>query len=271
MSTAVQLTWSLALVVMILGPIALGSWFWSRYRPNPRAYVLGAVVFLVAQLVLRLPLVGRITQQLGDSIAQGLPMYLYMVGMAFSAGLFESVGRWAGYRWLFPPRLPYDWKHAVAYGIGHGGFESAIFVGGMSLLNFLQGNALTAMTAEQVREQFSGETLAQVMDARQLFAGLAWHEPLLAAVERLATMPFHIAMSLLVLLVFTRKHIRWLFYAILLHGLIDLTAVLLNQAVGQTPWLVELGVLAWGTAALWYIVRTYRQDHREQAIMQETM
>ena len=59
-----------------------------------------------------------------------------MIGMAFSAGLFESVGRWAGYRWLFPPRLPYDWKHAVAYGIGHGGFESAIFVGAMSLLNF---------------------------------------------------------------------------------------------------------------------------------------
>ena len=202
-----QLTWSLALIVMILDrsrwvPVLV------RYRPTPGRTSWGRCLF-GGQLVCACRWSVRITQQLGDSIQQGLPMYLYMVGMAFSAGLFESVGRWAGYRWLFPPRLPYDWKHAVAYGIGHGGFESAIFVGGMSLLNFLQGNALTAMTAEQVQEQFSGETLAQVMDARQLFAGLAWHEPLLAAVERLATMPFHIAMSLLVLLVFTRKQIRW--------------------------------------------------------------
>lgn len=127
------------------------------------------------------------------------------------------------------------------------------------------------MTAAQVQEQFSGDTLAQVMDARQLFAGLAWHEPLLAAVERLATVPFHIAMSLLVLLVFTRKQIRWLFWAILLHGLADLTAVLLNQAVGDTPWLVELGVLAWGLAALWYILRRYRQDRAEQQTIQEAV
>jgi len=271
MSATVQVTWGIALVIMILGPVALGSWFWARYRPNPRAFVLGAAVFLIAQLLVRLPLTGWITQQLGPSIQQGLPMFLYMIGMAFSAGLLESVGRWAGYRWLFPPRLPYDWKHAVAYGIGHGGFESAIFVGAMSLLNFLQGSALTAMTAAQVQEQFSGDTLAQVMDARQLFAGLAWHEPLLAAVERLATVPFHIAMSLLVLLVFTRKQIRWLFLAILLHGLADLTAVLLNQAVGDTPWLVELGVLAWGLAALWYILRRYRQDRAEQQTIQEAV
>jgi uncharacterized membrane protein YhfC len=263
MSATVQVTWGIALVIMILGPVALGSWFWARYRPNPRAFVLGAAVFLIAQLLVRLPLTGWITQQLGPSIQQGLPFFLYMTGMAFSAGLFESVGRWAGYRWLFPPRLPYDWAHAVAYGIGHGGFESAVFVGGLSALNFVQGIALTNMTPEQMQSQFSGDILAQALQARQVFAGLAWHEPLLAAVERMATVPFHIAMSLLVMLVFTRGQLRWLLYAIILHGLADLTAVLLNQAFSATPWVVELGVLAWGAAGLWYIRRRYSEEQSQ--------
>ncbi|MHB1317909.1 MAG: YhfC family intramembrane metalloprotease [Anaerolineae bacterium] len=260
MSTAVQVTWGIALVIMILGPVALGSWFWARYRPNPRAFVLGAAIFLISQLLLRLPLTGWITQQLGASIQQGVPFYLYLTGMAFSAGLFESVGRWAGYRWLFPPRLPYDWTHAVAYGIGHGGFESAVFVGGLSALNFIQGTALANMSPEQMQGQFSGDVLSQALQAREIFSQLAWHEPLLAAVERMATMPFHIAMSLLVVLIFTRGQLRWLFYAILLHGLADLTTVLLNQAFTESPWVVELGVLAWGVAALWYIRRRYIDD-----------
>jgi uncharacterized membrane protein YhfC len=263
MSAAVQITWGLALVIMILGPIALGSWFWVRYRPKPRAFVLGAVVFVVAQLLIRIPLAGWITQKLGSSIQQGTPFILYLMGMAFSAGLFESVGRWAGYRWLFPPRLPYDWAHGVAYGIGHGGLESAVFVGGMSLLNLIQGVALTNMTPEQVQSQFTGDTLTQVIAAREVFANLAWHEPLLAAVERIATVPFHIAMSLLVLLVFTRGRLRYLLYAIILHGLADLTTVLLNQRFSEQPWVVEAGVLAWGLAGLWYIRRRYLEEKQQ--------
>jgi uncharacterized membrane protein YhfC len=263
MSASVQITWGLALVIMILGPIALGSWFWARYRPRPRAFVLGAIVFIVAQLLLRIPLAGWITQRLGSTIQQGTPFVLYLIGMAFSAGLFESVGRWAGYRWLFHPRLPYNWTHAVAYGIGHGGLESAVFVGGMSLLNFIQGLAITNMTPEQVQSQFTGDSLRQVIDARQVFANLAWHEPLLAAFERVAVMPFHIAMSLLVLLVFTRKQARYLLYAIVLHGMADLTAVMLNQRFGDMPWVVELGVMAWGLAGLWYIRRRYLEEKQQ--------
>jgi len=263
MSTAVQVTWSIALVIMILGPVALGSWFWARYRPNPRAFLLGAAVFLVAQMLVRLPLTGWITQQLGASIQEGTALLLYTIGMAFSAGLFESVGRWAGYRWFFPPRLPYDWKHAVAYGIGHGGFESAVFVGGLSAANFVQALVLTGMSEEQIKSQFPLEAFAQAMQAREAYAALSWHEPLLAAVERMATVPFHIAMSLVVLLVFTRQQYRWLVLAIVLHGLVDLMAALLSRTFSQSPWIVELVIVAWGLASLWYIRWRYVREQQE--------
>jgi uncharacterized membrane protein YhfC len=255
-------TWSISLVIMILGPLALASWFWSRFRPSLRAFALGATVFAVFQLVLRLPLTSLIGRLLGDTIKSGAPLYLYLTGMAFSAGLFESVGRWAGYRWVFPPRLPYDWKHAVAYGIGHGGFESMVLVGGLSLLNLVQGAALLRLSPDQLQSQFSGDTLAKIMSARELFLNMAWYEPLLAAVERIATVPFHIAMSLMVLLVFTRGQLRWLWYAVILHGLADLTAVLMMQRFRATPWVVEAAVGLWGIASVWYILRRYREEQR---------
>ena len=73
MSAAVQVTWGIALVIMIPGPVALGSWFWAL-PSKPQSLVLGAAVFLIAQLLVRLPLTGWITQQLGPSIQQGLPI-----------------------------------------------------------------------------------------------------------------------------------------------------------------------------------------------------
>ena len=53
----------------------------------------------------------------------------YLIFLGFTAGLFESVGRWVGYKWWFRNSLPYDWAHGVAFGIGHGGIEAVALVG----------------------------------------------------------------------------------------------------------------------------------------------
>jgi len=213
--------------------------------------------------------VALVQSRLGDAVSQGTPLILYLAGLAFSAGLFESCGRWAGYRWFFRPRLPYDWAHAVAYGIGHGGFESAVYVGVMSALSFVQGIALTSMTPEQLANSASGDTLTQALQAREMFAQMTWDQPLLAAVERIGTVPLHIALSLVVLQVFTRKQPIYLLYAVLLHGLADSTAVMLNYVLKAPNWVTELGVLAWGAASVWYICHRYRQEQSSLLTTQE--
>jgi len=53
--------------------------------------------------------------------------------LALSAGVFEEVGRYVDYG-LFMRREPRTWSKAVMFGIGHGGLESAVPVGGLTLL-----------------------------------------------------------------------------------------------------------------------------------------
>jgi uncharacterized membrane protein YhfC len=263
----VQSTWGIALSIMIAGPIALASWFWRRYGVSPRAFLYGALVFVVFQLILRLPLVTLVTQRIGTRLGEQSILLLYLLGLAFSAGLFESIGRWAGYRWLFPGRLPYDWAHGVAYGIGHGGIESAVLVGLSSALNFIQALVLTTLPLDQLQSQYSGDMLTQVLQARDIYAALAWYEPLLAAIERAATIPLHVALALLVMRVFTSGQQRWLLYAIVIHGLADITALFASQMLRWPAWAVEIVVVIWGAASLWYILHRRRQE--TSAIMPE--
>jgi uncharacterized membrane protein YhfC len=75
-----------------------------------------------------------------------------------------------------------------------------------------------------------GRDLAALVPADQLVlaqeqVNAYWSTPLglslMGAVERLFTIPFHIACSVIVLQVFLRRQMRWLWLAILLHTLVD--------------------------------------------------
>jgi uncharacterized membrane protein YhfC len=259
MPVATTITWSIALVVMILGPIVLASRFWRRFRVRPLAFAYGALAFVVLQGV-RTLLLALFRTPLSNWASRGDAALIgYLVFLAFTAGLFESIGRWAGYRWLFPRRLPYDWAHAVAYGIGHGGIESVVLVGFASALSLVNALVLSAMPVEQLQSLYQGDMLNQALQARDTVMQLAWYEPLLAAVERIGTVPLHIALSLVVLRVFTGGGIRWLLVAILIHGLADFTTVYLSAVLEWPNWAVEASVLAWGAASLAYILWTYRR------------
>ncbi|GAC1391053.1 MAG: hypothetical protein NVSMB38_10470 [Ktedonobacteraceae bacterium] len=125
--------------------------------------------------------------------------------LAFTAGLFEEVGRYVGYR-LFMAREEKTWSKAVMYGIGHGGIESVVLVGGLGLLSLLNIlvtsslnlNTLSASQHATVIHQFAA-----------INAQPAWFS-LLGTWERLWTLLVHIALSVIVLQVFRRKNIGWL-------------------------------------------------------------
>jgi uncharacterized membrane protein YhfC len=81
--------------------------------------------------------------------------------------------------------------------------------------------------------------------------------PLLGALERLWTIPLHVALSLVVLQVFRRGSMRWLWLAILAHALVDLVAAGITpilQLSGMTALLVpEAIVTLVGLLSLWVI------------------
>ncbi len=270
MQTATIIVWVLALAVMFLWPVGWAIWFGRRYRVKWQVFLYGAAIFFVFQMITRVPAVQLVGVWLGPRLqGQAALQTLYLAGLGLSAGLFESVGRWVGYRWLLRDPGLYDWRHGVAYGIGHGGIESILLVGVSSALNLVQVIVLTRMSPEQVRTMVPEALLAQSLAAREQYLAVQWTDPALAAIERVLTLPFHVAMSLVVLLVFVRRQTRWLWVAVLVHGLLDFTVILVARAFRAQTWVVELYVALWAAVSIWLILRLRRPLTRQEEALSE--
>jgi uncharacterized membrane protein YhfC len=245
------------IVFVVLFPLVLGFVRHRRLGVGWRYFWFGALIFFLFQLITRVPAVeiiqAIITPQLKASSALRWAWYIIL---ALTAGLFEEIGRYVGYRWLMGKEEK-TWNKAVMYGAGHGGLESMLLVGGLGLLTLIQLliipglnlSSLPAATQKQITDQFAA-----------IAAQPAWL-PLLGAYERLCAITFHIAMSVVVLQVFRRGQIRWLWLAVLAHFALDFSTIVVAQvlpAVGvSNATLVALaaeGVVTIGALlALWLI------------------
>ncbi|MBO9320963.1 MAG: YhfC family intramembrane metalloprotease, partial [Roseiflexus sp.] len=100
--------------------------------------------------------------------------------------------------------------------------------------------------------------------ARQQLAAVAAQPdwlPLAGAWERLWTLPVHVALSVMVLQVFRRGQMWWLWLAIAMHTLVNLIAVGIAPALalqGTAAILIpEVIVMLAGLAGLWVIWRMH--------------
>jgi uncharacterized membrane protein YhfC len=242
---------------VILFPLGLGLVLRRRLSVGWRYFWFGALIFFLFQIVSRVPAVQILQAVFAPELKASKPLlWGWLVILALTAGLFEEVGRYLGYRW-FMRKEEKTWAKAVMYGAGHGGLESMLLVGGLSLISLvnvllipaLNFHALPAATQKQVADQFAA-----------LAAQPAWL-PLLGAYERVGAITFHIAMSVVVLQVFRRGQIRWLWLAVLAHAAFDFATVAVGQILSlagvsdaTTVALAEEGAVTIGALlALWAI------------------
>ncbi len=262
MSIPFFLVWGLAVLIQIGFPILLGIWFAKRYGVRVAPFLYGAAIFLVFQLLTRVPAVQLLSQAIGQRLLAGprigdVPVLqiLYLLFLALTAGLFESVGRWVGYRFLFRNRLTYNWKNGVAYGIGHGGFESVMLVGVNQLISLVLVVIVVAVGVEGLSSVLPPELAAELGNVPAQLAGTPWYALLAGAYERVVTIVFHTGLSLVVLLCFTRGQSRWLWVAVAIHAFVDFTGPGMYSLLGWPIWVVEGYLTLWGLAALWLILR----------------
>ena len=272
-STAWYIATGAAIVFEVAFPLALGLVLHRRLRVSWRYFWFGALIFFLFQLISRVPVVlviqAVITPQLTAS--QTL-LWLWLFVLALTAGIFEEVGRYLGYRWFFRGEVK-TWKKAVMYGAGHGGLESMVLVAGLGLITLinvllipqLNPSALPAATQKQVVDQFTA-----------LAAQPGWL-PLLSAYERVCAITFHIAMSVVVLQVFRRGQMRWLCIAIAAHFAFDFATVAAGQLLpgidGHRATLTSIGVEGLVTIAallaLW-VIFALREHPAEEAESEQT-
>lgn len=200
----------ISLAVCIGIPLAGAVIFRRRKDGTLTTFLVGAAGFLISQPLLRMPLLSWLGK---NSEWYMLLPYENVVGyflfQGLTAGIFEECSRWVGLGVVRRGRT--RWIDGVAYGLGHGGCE-AVWM-------------------------FVTQVLPLAASGRAGF-GVA-----LGAWERFFTMLVHIGFTFLVLEGVKGKKLRYLFLAVLVHGLVDFSIILGN------PWVLEGLIAAEGTAA----------------------
>jgi uncharacterized membrane protein YhfC len=257
----VNIGWLVSLAVaalfVILYPLVLAIIAHGRLHVSWRYFGYGALIFFLFQLITRVPLVLWIQSRIAPDLKASATLSITWIALlALTAGLTEEIGRYVGYRWLMK-REEKTWSKAVMYGIGHGGLESMVLVGGQLLLILI--NIVTMMILLHSNPNILpvSQRIAIAHQFATINATPAW-APLLGAWERLWTLPFHIAMSLVVLQVFRRHAIGWLWLAVLAHTLLDFITALMPQVLGSsmgTSLLIEGIVAVSGIIGIWVIWR----------------
>jgi uncharacterized membrane protein YhfC len=244
-----------ALLFDILYPLALGLFARRRLGVGWRYFGYGALIFVLFQLVSRVPVTlaiqALITPQLQASRAA---LISWIAISALTAGVCEELGRYVGYRWLMKGEEK-TWAKGVMYGLGHGGIESMLLVAGLVAVTLIQVLALARTDLSTL--PLTAEQRAQAAQQLAAIAAQPSWAPLVGAWERVWTIPLHVALSLVVLQVFVRGSIRWLWLAILAHALVDLLGAGIApmlQLSGMAALLVpEAIITAVGLLSLWVI------------------
>ncbi len=230
----------------------------SRGRATLRPVLAGAAIFILSQVVLRLPLVA-----LGDALtadaraASPALQWAWLFVLALTAGLFEETGRYVGYKtWL---RERHTRSDAIEYGLGHGGIE-AILIGGLGSLATLVGLlVLTPAVFAALPAESRDASTAQL----QAFATQPAWMPLLGCLERALAMTAHVALSLIVLRASIARSFRFVVLAITLHGALDFCAIAVVQTMGTGPLgagLAEAAVAVMAVAMLALALRVAPAD-----------
>jgi uncharacterized membrane protein YhfC len=238
-------------ILCIALPIALAVWWHRRSGASYIPFAYGAIIFVVFALVLKLPWLIPLGTWVKSHPSM---MNAFLAVSAVSAGLFEEVGRYIGYR-LF---LKGDTRTstAVMYGLGHGGIESILFAG----VNLLATSIMLMLLANG--------TLSNPEIATKLHAATQSLTPVKALVppvaERIGAIMFHVAMSLVVLQAVARRQLRWVAYAIVAHAALDTLAVSAGP-LHVNVYLLEALVVVLGVAALYVAAKIAREGAAAQA------
>jgi uncharacterized membrane protein YhfC len=216
-----------AIVFEILFPLLLAFIISRRLKVGWRYFLYGALVFFVCQLILRVPAV-QVIQTVITPQLQTSPALLWgwLFLLALTAGLFEEVGRYLGYR-IFMRNEEKTWNKAVMYGTGHGGIESILLVAGLGALTLVNLFLLPSLNLSSL----PADQQKQIVDQFAAIAAQPGWLPVLGAYERLCAITFQIAMAVVVLQVFRRRQIRWLWIAVFAHFVFDLAAIAVAQGL----------------------------------------
>lgn len=238
-------------LLMIALPILLGIYLIRKFHFTARIWWIGAAIFILSQ-VLHLPFNNYILNPFLANLQGSLPGSLgILVAAGFlglSAGIFEEFARYGMFRWWLKENR--TWRSAILAGAGHGGAEVIIL--GLYVM-YIYINMIALRNTDLSTLNLAPDQLSTVQQQVQQYWTTPWYNTLIPFVERVFTVPFHIMASVLVLQVFTRRpgrqQLGWLGLAIILHTLMDASAVFI-----ASQWSVYAAEAVLGGLAVLHVI-----------------
>lgn len=260
------------LLVSLVLPVALPIVLSGKYRGEGlwKAWLVGAVGFFVPQVVIRLPILSYLgTREDFLVFAQG-HLLVYALGLAFTAGLFELSGRYAGARLL---RKDLTFRRAVVMGLGHGGIEAMILTGVYYVSNvaFIVTMMTGSLDAQIASLTAVGTDASQLIAMREAVLSTGVGLFLLAGLERILAMICHTCMTTMVCYgVAKGKAGKMSLACLLLHFLLDSTAAfsLLMQNQTLAYGIIFSILIAIAALCLWMLKKLSVQWKEENANVQ---
>lgn len=199
------------------------------------AWFLGAAGFFVLQIVLRLPILSVLSLMPGFQSFAENNYVIYILLLAFTAGLFEVIGRFAVAK-IMSKNLTYE--RSIAAGLGHGGIEAMILIGLTYVSNLLYAAMINGGTFDTVVEQAKalGVDVSSLLVLKDSLITSPSYLFGLAGYERILTIICHTAMSLLVCyFVYKKQTMKGVLIALVLHTVLDSVSGLVSGM--STPYM----------------------------------
>lgn len=226
---SIFLMWVTLLISLVLPVILLIIYaLKNKGKKIVSAWFMGAAGFFVLQIVLRMPILSMLSIMPGFQSFVENNYVVYVLILGFTAALFEVIGRLAVAK-LMSNNLTYE--RGIAAGLGHGGIESIWLVGITYMNNLLYTVMINNNLFDGYVEQYEalGVDVSQLLAVKEALLTSPSYMFGLAGYERLLTIIFHTAMSLLVCyFVYNGQAVKGVLISLILHTIVDSVAGLLS-------------------------------------------
>ncbi len=249
------LTITLSLLITMALPIAAGLWLNKKLRIPWRVISYGALGYLIVQALITLGFSGfNALVENGTIILAGdaLRSAQILLSVFLGAALGVLI-RWLGMKFLKEDLD--NLESAYGLGVGYGGAESIMLVGLPLLTTFI--TMLMNMNIDPQATNLDPAVIQQIEELWQVPAYI----PLVGSLERIAAFVMHIAVTILILQVFTRGSKLWLLAAFGLEMVVNGLIVGLAEGGLQFGWVVLVALLLMvGNLFILYHLRAFEFD-----------
>lgn len=242
----------LNLFICFILPIIACVFLQSKYKKVIKPFLLGALAFFIAQIVLRIPIINNLLPSFfWYNVFQIKYPYLYWIFLGLTAGIFEEVFRLIIIKMFM--KKNHRFVDSISFGLGHGAIE-AMIITGLSNINLLIFSIMINNgTLFSNNINLPQATLDSIYYQCTYLTGL---DVILGGIERIIAMGIHIGLTVLIFEgVIKKKSFKYLIYAILIHVAIDSSIGFMSQMFGLSALTMEIVFGLISFALMFYVFK----------------